>query len=376
MGIRSYAQNFEDVLLFRALGHVDNGFYIDVGAADPVLNSVTKAFYDQGWSGVNVEPVEASWKRLDEQRPRDVNLNVALGASHGTATLHVDSRWTDISTLDPEALVASGRDPEFIREVSVPVWTLAEVCERFARPAIHFLKVDVEGFELEVLRGGNFAVYRPWVAVVEVQSLDRRVKSDELDRHMQAIDYRPVFFDGLNRFFVATEMYDELGSCFLEPVNVKDDFALAAAEQEAAALAVLAELLHATSSSPDEIHERVTALIADRYMAVKAAESAATGLAERARLRIEIDLAYQEIYELSRHIGGLTMQRNNAVESLEPVSRRLEEVSRLLDIESAERQRLVAELESATRRLASVTASRSWRVTAPLRRATEKSRGA
>ena len=40
----SHAQNFEDVMLWRALGDVKQGFYVDVGAADPVDMSVTKAF--------------------------------------------------------------------------------------------------------------------------------------------------------------------------------------------------------------------------------------------------------------------------------------------------------------------------------------------
>jgi len=45
----SYAQNHEDVLLYRALKGVGKGFYIDVGANDPEEDSVTKAFYDRGW---------------------------------------------------------------------------------------------------------------------------------------------------------------------------------------------------------------------------------------------------------------------------------------------------------------------------------------
>ena len=53
----SYAQNFEDVLLWRALGHIKNGVYIDVGANSHVEQSVTKVFYDAGWSGINIEPL-------------------------------------------------------------------------------------------------------------------------------------------------------------------------------------------------------------------------------------------------------------------------------------------------------------------------------
>nr|WP_244600274.1 FkbM family methyltransferase [Afipia felis] len=54
--IVSYSQNLEDILLHRALCHVECGFYIDVGANDPVIDSVTKLFYDAGWRGVNVDP--------------------------------------------------------------------------------------------------------------------------------------------------------------------------------------------------------------------------------------------------------------------------------------------------------------------------------
>jgi hypothetical protein len=54
----SYAQNFKDVMLWRALKHVKNGFYVDVGAGVPAKHSVTNWFYDQGCSGVNIKPNE------------------------------------------------------------------------------------------------------------------------------------------------------------------------------------------------------------------------------------------------------------------------------------------------------------------------------
>ena len=69
----SYAQNFEDVMLWRALKHVEFGFYVDVGANDPEVDSVTKLFYDNGWRGVNVEPVTQWYEKLHRERSRDVN---------------------------------------------------------------------------------------------------------------------------------------------------------------------------------------------------------------------------------------------------------------------------------------------------------------
>jgi hypothetical protein len=87
MKLISYAQNFEDVLLWRALGHIANGFYIDAGANDPVDHSVTKAFYDAGWSGINIEPLPALHQAFVAQRPRDINLALAAGAADGSLTL-------------------------------------------------------------------------------------------------------------------------------------------------------------------------------------------------------------------------------------------------------------------------------------------------
>ena len=55
MSIVSYAQNFEDVLLWRALGDVVGARYLDIGAQNPVVDSVSLAFYQAGWRGVHVE---------------------------------------------------------------------------------------------------------------------------------------------------------------------------------------------------------------------------------------------------------------------------------------------------------------------------------
>ena len=83
----SYAQNFEDVMLWRALKHVESGFYIDVGANDPEIDSVTKAFYEQGWWGINIEPIPQWFERLQKERPRDINLQLAAGSEPGEITL-------------------------------------------------------------------------------------------------------------------------------------------------------------------------------------------------------------------------------------------------------------------------------------------------
>jgi peptide methionine sulfoxide reductase MsrB len=67
----SYAQNCEDVMLHRALRPVQQGFYVDVGANDPVCHSITKAFYECGWRGINIEPVQSWFGKIEADRSRD-----------------------------------------------------------------------------------------------------------------------------------------------------------------------------------------------------------------------------------------------------------------------------------------------------------------
>ena len=83
VSIVSYAQNFEDVLLWRALHDIIGGRYIDVGAHDPFINSVSLAFYNAGWRGVNVEPTPEFAARLREARPDDTVIEAAVSDKAG-----------------------------------------------------------------------------------------------------------------------------------------------------------------------------------------------------------------------------------------------------------------------------------------------------
>ena len=66
----SYAQNYEDVILWRALKHIKNGFYVDCGAYDPNRDSVTRAFYERGWRGINIEPIATLLQKFVAERLR------------------------------------------------------------------------------------------------------------------------------------------------------------------------------------------------------------------------------------------------------------------------------------------------------------------
>ena len=158
----SYAQNFEDVILWRSLKHIHNGFYIDVGAAWPDTHSVTKAFYNANWRGINIEPNLELSQRLQDHRERDINLQIALSDQPGRMDFYV-IKDTGLSTLD-ESIAKQHEEANWKTDVQeINISTLAAVWTEFVPEGqqVHFLKVDVEGLEEEVLRGNNWKKYRP-----------------------------------------------------------------------------------------------------------------------------------------------------------------------------------------------------------------------
>jgi FkbM family methyltransferase len=231
MSFVSHAQNFEDVMLWRSLGHVSKGFYIDVGAMSPELDSVTKGFYDNGWSGINIEPNPEFFGELIRLRGRDINIAVAVGAEEGASSITF-FRGTGLSTLD-ESIASLHRNANYeVAEAKVEIRTLSSIWQEHVPPSqeVHFLKIDVEGFEKQVLQGNDWLANRPWVIIVEAHEPNSQVESHEKWEHLlTGARYGFAYADGLNRFYLADEHVELLAS-FRYPPNVFDAFRSAHSE--------------------------------------------------------------------------------------------------------------------------------------------------
>lgn len=250
MSFISYAQNFEDVMLWRALKHVENGFYIDVGANDPTLYSVTRAFYDAGWSGINLEPVAIFFNRLQEQRPRDKNLRVGVGSTAGSFPFY-DIPDSGLATSDASVAEKHRQNGWNVVTIDVPVLPLTQICQEHVSGDIHFLKIDVEGAEKEVLSGMDFQRWRPWILVVEATA---PMSQDTVHHIWEPLvldaGYEFVYFDGLNRYYVAQE-HAELKNAFAIPPNVFDGFVLNV-DQESKLRATEADIRAAQSRTREQ----------------------------------------------------------------------------------------------------------------------------
>ena len=224
----SFAQNREDVVLFRALGHVATGRYVEVGANHPTEDSATRAFYDRGWSGLTVEPVPHFADLHREQRPRDTLVQAAVTErGDGEITLHVVP-GTGLSTIvDSVSRQHSAAGIESV-ELTVPAVRLDALLSQRSwseSDDIHFLLVDVEGAEAEVLRSIDLRRWRPWILVIEATAPNSTTSTHaEWEDGVLAAGYEYCLFDGLSRYYVASEHAAELGPKLRYPACVLDDY--------------------------------------------------------------------------------------------------------------------------------------------------------
>ena len=95
-------------------------------------------------------------RRSFRGHPEITLVESAVGAAPGTATLHLSSRTPTVASLSPDWIETVSQTDGFAsirwdRRAEVPVTTLDALIGRFGTPA--FCKIDVEGFEAEVLAG-------------------------------------------------------------------------------------------------------------------------------------------------------------------------------------------------------------------------------
>jgi FkbM family methyltransferase len=185
----------EEIKLVRDFfGAGAKGYFVEVGANDPKDNSQSFHLEQSGWSGILVEPQPDLAERLRKERSSKVYA-VACSSperSGSHMTLHVLGPF---SSFDP-ALAVTGLRPE--HAIEVPVRTLDEILgEARAPQGFDLLSVDVEGHELDVLRGFDFARWQPKLILLE-----DHVTSLAKHRFLNQAGYRLMRRTGLNGWYV------------------------------------------------------------------------------------------------------------------------------------------------------------------------------
>ena len=219
VGFISFSQNFEDYRLWRALGDIKNGCYLDVGAYDPIIDSVSAAFYEAGWRGLNIEPVEKEFKKYSILRSEDLTLKKVVSDQVETIFFH-EFPETGLSTADPS--IAKDVTAYASKTLSVDSITLDMALSTLPAQEIHWMKIDVEGYETKVLDGWKTNLKRPWIIVLEATIPSSSVRRTFTENQiLNDYGYKFCYFDGLNEFYVH-DSHSELSERISSPISIFD----------------------------------------------------------------------------------------------------------------------------------------------------------
>jgi FkbM family methyltransferase len=181
----------------------DSGYFVDVGANDPEDGSQTFHLEQLGWTGVLIEPQPDLAGRLSRERRAKV-YPIACSTPKNSGQLMPLQLAGAYSSLNAQLQVVNAENKGTI---DVPTRTLDEVLfDAHARAPIDFLSIDVEGHEINVLQGFDFARWRPRLILVEDHVLNRK-----LHYFLKGRDYIWMRRTGLNSWYVPVSSKIGLG---------------------------------------------------------------------------------------------------------------------------------------------------------------------
>jgi FkbM family methyltransferase len=191
--LRTQAAERRLVQLF--FGDRADGFFVDVGANHPTNSSQSWHLERRGWRGILVEPIPELCEALRAQRPRSITVQAACGAPEqvGHTSLHVANGYTR-SSLEKNTVSLTA---SFARTETVELRTLDDILAEAAPDKIDFVSIDVEGLQLNVLRGFDLQKYRPALLLVEDHLLNLRTH-----RYLKRQGYRLVKRTVRNNWYV------------------------------------------------------------------------------------------------------------------------------------------------------------------------------
>ena len=204
----SFSQKGEDMTIDWLCRSRSKGVYVDIGAFHPTQHNNTYKFYLKGWTGINIEPHPLQFNKFIKDRPKDINLNIGISDHKGQMIFHMfsPSALSTFSTTEANRYQRIGYTETSQNRIAVS--TLKEIFDKYIKKNIDFMSIDVEGMELQVLKGNNWVKYKPKIicietsdhtAIIEGKNSQKKRRIDDL---LLSTGYHEFISNGLNTIYV------------------------------------------------------------------------------------------------------------------------------------------------------------------------------
>jgi len=158
--------NQDKYLEYNVFKGFKNGIYVDVGAHDGITYNNTVYFEkNNNWTGINIEPIKQVFDKLVTNRPNNINLNCAVCNNDGETEFVCNTGYTEMisgikNTFDSrhwQRLQNENKQMGSTTEIiKVNTKKLETIFDENKISHIHYLSIDVEGAEFEVIKSINF----------------------------------------------------------------------------------------------------------------------------------------------------------------------------------------------------------------------------
>lgn len=192
--MKRYSQNAEQDHIINYFGG-EIGKFVDIGAYDVFRFSNTRALYEQGWSGVLVEPAPANYKAIAdhyEGEKRIKVINAAVGDPAGMIDFY-ESCGDAVSTTDKAHMEKWGAAGVKYEKIRVPQIGVEDFFDRFGR-GIDFLSIDTESTNLQLFRN-----IPEWVwAEVKMLCIEHDGGYEEVMGRLRPVGFKELYLNAEN----------------------------------------------------------------------------------------------------------------------------------------------------------------------------------
>ena len=141
----------------------NKGRYIDIGCHLPLINNNTYLLYKRGWSGINIDLDYSVIDAFNFLRKKDTNIQACVSNKNEEKKLFFFHERSAKNTLNDD------RGHGAKKVIKIKTQTLNDIILQtpYFNKEIDFLSIDVEGSELDVLKGFDLDIYKPKIIVTE-----------------------------------------------------------------------------------------------------------------------------------------------------------------------------------------------------------------
>ena len=200
----NFSADGEDSIIIKWLGGIKNGFYIDIGSYKPLFGSNTFNFYIKGWSGICIDPNPGLKLKYFLLRPNDLFINsaVVLKKKNKKNFFYYYKNHSDLNTFSKKRMKIQKklfkRFPT--KTLNVDQLSSQNLAQLISDKEVHFLNIDIEGMEDNIIRFLIENKIFPWcIAIEELGNTCENINTSRIKKFLNKNGY----FLGSRTFFTS-----------------------------------------------------------------------------------------------------------------------------------------------------------------------------